>query len=39
LPGQQLPTGIPPGAAEPDLEEWLGPLRKQFPPATPLDDL
>jgi hypothetical protein len=39
LPGQQLPAGLPPEAAVPDLEEWLAPLREQFPPATPLDDL
>jgi AAA domain len=34
LPGQKLPDADPP-----DLEKWLGPLREQFPPATPLDDL
>jgi hypothetical protein len=38
LPGQALPPRAPPDAV-PDLEEWLGPLREQFPPFTPLDDL
>jgi hypothetical protein len=33
LPGQTLPGD------ETDLEEWLGPLRKMYPPLTPLDDL
>jgi hypothetical protein len=39
LPGQQLPDSVPPELAPPDLEEWLAPLREQFPPSTPLDDL
>src|SRR5262249_11785028 len=39
LPGQQLPAGIAPETDVPDLEEYLAPLREQFPPATPLDDL
>lgn len=39
LPGQQLPETVPPEAAPPDLEEWLAPLREQFPPSTPLDEL
>jgi hypothetical protein len=39
LPGQQLPAGVPPEAAPPDLEEYLAPLREEFPPLTPLDDL
>jgi hypothetical protein len=40
LPGQQLPSSaLPPEAAPPDLEPWLAPLREQFPPLTPLDDL
>jgi hypothetical protein len=39
LPGQQLPAGIAPPADVPDLEEYLAPLREQFPPATPLDNL
>jgi hypothetical protein len=39
LPHQQLPDTTPPEAAPPDLEEWLAPLRAQFPPSTPLDDL
>jgi hypothetical protein len=36
LPGQQLPA---PSDPEADLEAWLAPLRAQFPPSTPLDDL
>jgi hypothetical protein len=39
LPGQQLPKSVPPEARPPDLEEYLAPLREQFPPSTPLDDL
>jgi hypothetical protein len=39
LPGQRVPKGLPAEAAVPDLEEWLAPLREQFPPSTPLDDL
>jgi len=39
LPDQKIPTGLSPAADANDLEPWLGPLRKQFPPATPLDDL
>lgn len=39
LPGQKLPGSLPPEAVPPDLEEWLAPLREQFPPLTPLDDL
>jgi hypothetical protein len=39
LPGQQMPASVPPEAVPPDLEEWLAPLRKAYPPATPLDDL
>jgi hypothetical protein len=39
LPGQQLPDTIPPEDAPPDLEPWLAPLREQFPPSTPLDEL
>src|SRR5262249_49928932 len=38
LPGQQLPDTVPADAAPPDLEPWLGPLREEFPPSTPLDD-
>ena len=34
LPGQKLPVEDPY-----DLEQWLGPLREQYPPSTPLDDL
>ncbi len=39
LPHQNLPPGITPENNVPDLEEYLAPLREQFPPATPLDDL
>jgi hypothetical protein len=39
LPGQQLPASVPADAVPPDLEEWLAPLREEFPPSTPLDDL
>jgi hypothetical protein len=39
LPGQELPTSVPAEAVPPSLEEWLAPLREQFPPSTPLDDL
>jgi len=39
LPGQELPDSIPPEAVPPDLEPWLAPLREQYPPSTPLDDL
>jgi hypothetical protein len=39
LPGQRLPDTIAPEDAEPDLEEWLAPLRARFPPSTPLDDM
>jgi hypothetical protein len=39
LPGQELPPTVPADAAPPDLEPWFAPLRKQFPPRTPLDDL
>jgi len=38
LPGQQIPRESQPEPEVPDLEEWLGPLRRQFPPATPLDE-
>ncbi len=39
LPGQELPAVVPPEEAVPSLEPWLAPLRAQFPPPTPLDDL
>jgi hypothetical protein len=40
LPGQTLPDSTPSEDTEStDLEPWLAPLRQQFPPATPLDDL
>jgi hypothetical protein len=35
-----LKTQSPPSDPSlPDLEPWLAPLREQFPPSTPLDDL
>jgi hypothetical protein len=37
LPGQKVP-GAAPDAEDNSLEPWLGPLREQFPPRTPLDD-
>jgi hypothetical protein len=39
LRGQDLPPAIPADDVVPDLEPWLAPLREQFPPSTPLDDL
>jgi hypothetical protein len=39
LPDQELPPSVSPEAVIPDLEPWLGPLRRQFPPATPLDEV
>ena len=36
LPGQVLAQPVD---EDTDLEPWLAPLREQFPPATPLDDL
>jgi len=39
FPDQELPDTIPPESIVPDLEPWLEPLRQQFPPATPLDDM
>jgi hypothetical protein len=39
LPGQELPPTIPKEAIPPDLEPWLEPIRQQYPPSTPLDDL
>ncbi len=39
LPGQELPELPVLEDAPPSLEPWLAPLRKEFPPATPLDDL
>jgi RecA-family ATPase len=40
LPHQELPAGAVPVVAEDNsLEHWLAPLREQFPPATPLDDV
>jgi hypothetical protein len=37
LPEQCLPPELI--AADADLEPWLGPLRRRFPPSSPLDDL
>jgi hypothetical protein len=39
LPGQQLPSGLSPESATPELDEYLARLNEQFPPSTPLDDL
>jgi hypothetical protein len=39
LPNQQLPADLQALFVEQDLEPWLGPLREQFPPASPLDDM
>jgi hypothetical protein len=39
LRGQELPAGVRPDDAPPSLEPWLAPLREQFPPPTPIDDL
>jgi hypothetical protein len=39
LPDQQLPEAVAEDEAATDLEPWLAPLRAQFPPSTPLDDL
>ncbi len=39
LPGQALPDTIAPEDFVPDLEEWLEPLRRRFPPSTPLDEM
>jgi hypothetical protein len=46
LPGQRLPAEpaapAPPSGTDEDagdLEPWLSPLRQQYPPLTPLDDL
>jgi hypothetical protein len=39
LKGQELPETVPEEAKPADLEPWLAPLRREFPPPTPLDDL
>jgi hypothetical protein len=39
LPGQQLPQAADSEDDSTDLEPWLAPLRAQFPPPTPLDEL
>ena len=38
LPGQRLSDVLPQEVSMPDLEEWLAPLREQFPSPTPLDE-
>ena len=38
LPDQRLEPGLSADPAVPDLEEWLAPLRRQYPPSTPLDE-
>jgi len=38
LPGQQTPPSVPPEDAPIDLEEWLAPLREQWPAPSPLED-
>jgi hypothetical protein len=40
LPGQKLPPNAVADVADQfSLEPWLAPLREQFPPPTPIDDL
>jgi hypothetical protein len=39
LPGQELPAGVSPECATPELDEFLARLNEQYPPSTPLDDL
>jgi hypothetical protein len=39
LEGQTLPGRVTPEEDPADLEPWLAPLREQFPPVTPLDEL
>jgi putative DNA primase/helicase len=39
LPGQQLAPDVAAQYAQQDLEPWLDPMRQQFPPPSPLDDL
>ncbi len=34
-----MPDSVPAEDVPPDLEAWLEPLRREFPPSTPLDDL
>src|SRR5260370_9194514 len=36
---QKLPGTVPAEARPADLEPYLEPLRKEFPPPTPLDDM
>jgi hypothetical protein len=39
LPTHELPAGVTPESATPELDELLARLNEQYPPATPLDDL
>jgi hypothetical protein len=39
LKGQELPETVPSEVRPVDLEPWIGPLRREFPPPTPLDDM
>jgi hypothetical protein len=39
LPGQEMPDTVKAQDVPPDLEQWLAPLREQYPPSTPLDEL
>jgi len=39
LPSQSLPNPASTENGPADLEPWLGPLREEFPPLTPLDEL
>jgi hypothetical protein len=39
LPSQSLPNPASADSGSADLEPWLGPLREEFPPLTPLDEL
>src|SRR5262249_32659649 len=38
LPGQEVPGRPAEGTGPAELEEWLAPLRREFPDATPLDE-
>jgi hypothetical protein len=39
LPGQELPGGLTPESATPELDAYLARLGELYPPSTPLDDL
>jgi hypothetical protein len=39
LKGQELPESVPSEARPADLEPWIEPLRREFPPPTPLDEM